>query len=516
MKLNQLKWGVVLGYLQLFLTIIIGLVYSPIMIGLLGQSEYGLYQTVISAVSTLNLLNLGFNAGYVRWFSKYKSENRQKDIDRLNGIFLSIFVLLGVIAFLGGWLLTYNLHIIYDQGLTEAEYQLAQTLTFIASINIALTFFTTPFFTIITANERFVFVKTVRLVISILTPIFTLILLYAGFKSIALVIVTLILALATLAFDVGYVFKVLKNRFCFKGFEKGVFSRLFGFTFFIALNLIVDQINGSVDKILLGRFQGTAQVAIYSVGFSLYSYYLTLSTSISGVFTAKIHKIIAETRENLAQQKRKVTDLFTRVGRIQFMVLGLFLTGLVLFGKLFIVHFWVGPEYENSYYVMIILALSGTIPLTQNLGIEIQRALNKHKFRSILYACMAVVNVLVSIPLCKAYGAVGATLGTAISFVLVNTLLMNVYYQKACNIRVLEYWKNILSILKAFVVPILFGVLLINLLDLSQIHWFIVGVFSYTAVYCASLWFFGMNDNEKSLIQKPLNKIWGRFSHAAR
>ena len=74
MKVNQLKMGSILSYLQMALNILINLVYTPIMIYTLGKSEYGLYQTVTSTISMLSILSLGFNASYVRFFSKYKQK----------------------------------------------------------------------------------------------------------------------------------------------------------------------------------------------------------------------------------------------------------------------------------------------------------------------------------------------------------------------------------------------------------------------------------------------------------
>ena len=63
-KNNQLKIGTVLSYLQMGISVLISLVYTPMMIRLLGQNEYGLYQTVTSTISMLSLLSLGFNSGY--------------------------------------------------------------------------------------------------------------------------------------------------------------------------------------------------------------------------------------------------------------------------------------------------------------------------------------------------------------------------------------------------------------------------------------------------------------------
>ena len=60
MKKNQRKIGVIMSYLAQFIQILTGILYTPIMLRLLGQSEYGLYQLVFSVVSYLSLLSFGF------------------------------------------------------------------------------------------------------------------------------------------------------------------------------------------------------------------------------------------------------------------------------------------------------------------------------------------------------------------------------------------------------------------------------------------------------------------------
>jgi len=80
MKVNQLRFGSVLSYLQMAVNFIIGMVYTPVMLRLLGQSEYGLYNTVASTISMLSVLKLGFNSSYIRYFSKYKVKNDEESI----------------------------------------------------------------------------------------------------------------------------------------------------------------------------------------------------------------------------------------------------------------------------------------------------------------------------------------------------------------------------------------------------------------------------------------------------
>lgn len=510
MKTNQLKWGSALSYMQMALHIIIGFVYTPVMLRLLGQSEYGLYQTVSSTISMLSVLNLGFNSSYVRYYSRYKKEKDNKSIYKLNGLFLLIFLIIGIIALGCGLFLSSHLEMVFDKGLTREEYGTARILMILLAINLAISFPMSVFTSIISANERYVYLKLLGMIKTVLSPLVTLPLLLMGYRSIAMVVVTVVLALFTDVLYLYYVIFVLKNKFLFRHFEEGIFVSLFTYTIFIAINMIVDQINLNVDKILLGRFKGTAAVSVYSVGFLLYTFYMMFSTSVSSVFTPRVHQIVNATRHDEEIQRRELTQLFTKVGRIQFLILGLVASGIVFFGKVFIMDYWAGRGYGDSYYVALLLVVPGSIALIQNLGIEIQRAENQHQFRSVVYMIMALINLGLSIVLCQWYGAIGSAVGTAVSLIVANGLIMNIYYHKKCNIDIIYFWKNILWLSKGMILPVITGIVILKGVKVSSFIELFIAVLIYSAVYCVSMWSVGMNCYEKQLIVKPLEKVLRR------
>ena len=192
---NQIKLGTVLSYVQMALNVLIGLIYTPVMIRLLGKSEYGLYNTVASAISALSVLSLGFNSGYIRYYAKYKLKNDTEAIERLNGLFLLIFMIIGAVALTCGTFLVHNLELVFADGLTVKEYEIAGVLMSLLTVNLALSFPMSVFSTIISANERFVFLKLLGLVKHVASPLITLPLLLMGFRSIAMVTVTLVILL---------------------------------------------------------------------------------------------------------------------------------------------------------------------------------------------------------------------------------------------------------------------------------------------------------------------------------
>lgn len=508
-NINQLKVGSVLSYIQMFMNIVIGVIYSPIMIKCLGQSEYGLYQTVTSTISLLSLLNLGFGNSYIKYYSKYKIKGDDIGQYRLNGMFITIFIIIGLIAFVCGMYLSQNLELVFDSGLTSNEYNTAKTLMILLTVNLSVSFPMGVFANIISANEKFIFLKTLGMLRTVVSPLVTLPLLLIGFRSIGMVVVGLVISLITDIIYIYYNMYVLKTKFRFDGMNKKLFGELAVFSSFIAINLIIDQINWNIDKLLIARYRGTISVAIYSVGFSLYSYYQMFSISLSGVFAPRIHNIVNTSSDEKVKKKR-ITDVFIRMGRIQFLLLGLIATGLIFFGKQFI-HWWVGAGYEESYYVMLLLVLPSSVPLIQNVGIEVQRAINKHQFRSIVYAVMAILNLGMSIILCKIWGAVGAAIGTAASLIIANGIIMNIYYHKKCSIDILLFWKNILRMCLGLIIPVIFG-LTINMMNIGDGLWsLIVKIVLYSIVYGISVWNISMNDYEKDLIRKPLGKVIDRL-----
>lgn len=472
--------------------------------GRFGQSEYGLYNTVASTISMLSILNLGFSSSYIKYFAIYKRDNNKEAINKLNGLFLIIFVIIGAVALLCGLYFTTNLNIVFKDGLTQNELKIAKILMLLLSINLAISFPMSVFISIISANERFIFLKLLGMLKTILGPLLTIPLLLMGKGSVAMVTVTLVVSLIVDAINIFYVLKILENHFEFKNFEKGIFRSLFTYTAFIAINIFIDQINWNIDKILLGRYKGTVAVAIYSVGATLQTYYQMFSTAISGIFTPRIHNIINSDKSYTEKQKETST-LFIKVGRIQFLILGLVCTELIIFGKEF-VYYWAGAEYIEAYVVALLLVLPVTIPLIQNLGVEIQRALNRHQFRSMVYALMAVVNLIISIILCKRYGAIGAAIGTTISLVIANGVIMNIYYQKKCGINIINFWKNIFQMSIGIIPPFIIGVISRMLIDYKKIGCLGMGIGIYAVLYVVSMWLLGINETEKRLIKEPLLK----------
>ena len=135
---------------------------------------------------------------------------------------------------------------------------------------------------------------------------------------------------------------------------------------------------------------------------------------------------------------KEINKIFRRVGRIQFIIMALTLTGFILYGKSFIAY-WVGQDFEQAYYITLILMGSLLVPLIENMGIIVLQAKNKHAFRSEIYLFIAILNIVLTIPLAKLYGGIGCAIATAFALLIGNVVIINIYYHKKIGIDIIAF-----------------------------------------------------------------------------
>ena len=118
---SQLRAGVLLTYLNIGLGSLIPIFYTPVMLRILGQSEYGLYSLANSIVGYLSLLTFGLGSTIVRYVAKYRAEGNKEEEEKVIGLFILIYSVLAVFVLIGGAVLAGNVETIFHRGLTDAE-----------------------------------------------------------------------------------------------------------------------------------------------------------------------------------------------------------------------------------------------------------------------------------------------------------------------------------------------------------------------------------------------------------
>ena len=499
---NQIKIGAILSYAIIVVNMLVGILYTPILTAKLGQSEYGLYSLVTSVISYLTILDFGFGNAIIIYTTRYKVSNQKEKEEKLHGMFLIIYTVIGAIAGIIGAILWLNVDKLFGNSMNYEELQKAKVLMGILTLNLIITFPLSIFSSIITAYEKFIFSKVLNLIRIILNPIVMLVLLNFGYKSIALVVLNTTFNIGTLVINYIYCKKNLNTKLKFGKLDTKLLKEIMAYSVWIFLNSIMDKINWNVDQFILGTICGTTVVAIYSVASQLNQMYLNFSTAIAGVMLPKVAKM-----EEQNASDEEFSHVFIQTGRIQYIVMALIMSGFLLYGQEFINIVWVGPEYSQSYIIACILMLPLTIPLIQNVGLNIIQAKNQYKFRVIVLFIFSIFNLIISIFLSKLYGGIGAAIGTSLSIICGQIIFMNIFYYKKTHIDIPRFWKNILKISVPVVITFVIAIALKRLIPISNTLQLIIQILVYVVIYVIMMWKFGTNQYEKKLFSKIIKKI---------
>lgn len=498
---NQRKLGAVLSYVSIIASTLVGLVYTPFLISKLGQSEYGLYSLVSSIIGYLTVLDLGFGNAIVVYTAKYKAIKDYEKEQKLHGMFKIVYFIIGILAGLIGVVLFLNVNNMFGRTMNGKELSELRVMMLILTFNLAITFMFSIYSSIINAYEKFVFQKLISILNTILKPILMIPLLFLGYKSIAMCVVITIVNIIVLLSNYFYCRYKLGVKIKYSGFDKNMFKMILGFSIWIFLGSVVDRINWSVDQFVLGMFCGSVAVSVYSVASSINTMFVNLSTAMSGVLLPKMSKMVASKASN-----EEISNEFVKVGRLQYYIIFLMASGFTLFGKEFILA-WVGKNYLKSYYIALILILPLCVPLIQNLGLSILQAKNLNRFRSILLFCIALANIAISIPLAKRYEGIGSAIGTSLSLIIGNIIIMNFYYYRKVKIDIPKFWKNIFKITIPFVIPVAIILFFKHFVVLhGYLSVFVYGII-YTLIYALVCYFLDMNEYEKNIVNKVLVKF---------
>lgn len=504
-KKDQLKTGVILSYINLGLSCIIPFIYTPVMLRLLGQSEYGLYSLANSVISYLTLLSFGFGSTIVRYLSKYRAENNRDAVQRTFGLFLILYSIAGFFVLLIGFIISYNVEPIFHKGLTENEINKIFILIIIMTINTAVSFPISVFSSVITSYERYIFRKIVDMLSTVIAPLFNLIALYLGFASIGMAVASTIIQIIMLPINVGYCTKKLRILPKFGKIDRSLLNEMLRFSFYSFIGTLVDLLFWSTDKVILGMLSGSIAVAIYNIGSTFNTIIIGLSSSISNVLTPRITYLVSQ---NVAKQS--LSNLFIKVGRLQFLIVGLAISGFVVFGQSFI-SMWAGTEYYKAYWIAILTLVPLCIPLIQNTGLSIVIAQNKHSFRSKTYLIIALVNVLSTYWIVPYYGEIGAALCSGISYIIGQGIIMNIYYYKIIGLDIIRFWKNIA---KMSIIPIILtflGTYFNWIYEIRNWQSFFFFVLVYIMMYCCMSYKFTLNNYEKEMIVLPIRRLYNVF-----
>ncbi len=202
----------------------------------------------------------------------------------------------------------------------------------------------------------------------------------------------------------------------------------------IFIPLMITSFYVNMDRILIGKFIDSEEVAIYDVSLKIITILITLVNSITPVMISRISNTLKD---------KSLTKGYIYNSLKYLLLLGFPMSfGLISISKELIVLF-LGVEYVKSSLVLSILSVMIVANIIGGILVNfVMIPFSKEKEYRLTTYVMAIMYLILDIFLIPKYGAIGAAIANSISHILIIFLQLYLLRKDIEIIRVINYIKR--------------------------------------------------------------------------
>lgn len=490
-----------IAYATIAFNIISGLFYTPWMVKQIGDSDYGLY-TLANSLINLFLFDFGLSAATSRFVSKYLAEGRQDKVDRILGAIYKLYFAIDAIFAVVFVALAVCLEQVYPN-LSAVEVGRLRVV-FILSAVFALANFPCVTFTgILNAYEKYISLKFADALYRIFSVVITVIALLCNGGLYALVSVHVAVGLLIL----GYKFYIIKKgtpvKVDFSAQEKGVYRELLGFSLWVTISTLAQRLIFGITPSVLGIVSTTTAIAVFGIVAVLENYIHLITTALNGMFMPHISRIYTQ-----KDHAKKLNDLVIKVGRFQFGLNGLIVTGFLLLGKEF-VGLWLGESYSAVYVGMLLISIPNLFYYSLQIANTAMVIQNQVRIQAVTNVAVGILNVALVFVLSKSYGVLGACVSISVVYCIRNIGYF-IAYDVILALDIKRVFKECyLSLGAAMMITVMLGFCLNKLVEGNGWISFGIKVFAVGITYVVAVYAIGLQKQERQQLNA---KIMGKFT----
>lgn len=490
-----------MSYLAIGVNIQAGLLYTPWMIHSIGRENFGLYTLAMSVIS-LFVFDFGLSSAVTRFIAKYLAEGRQDKADNCMGLVYRLYIIIDIVMMLVLFGVYFFIPQLYKE-LTLDEIESFKIIYVIAAIYSVISFPFIPINGVLTAHEKFIQLKLCDVAHKLIIVLAMSICLLSGGGLYSLVSVNAIAGLIMILLKVSCIKKFTHQGISWRYFEKGEFKEIVGFSGWVTIMSIAQRFIFNIAPSILGALSGSISIAILGIATTLEGYTYTFANAINGMFLPKVSRIVSNDNGD-------VLPLMVKIGRIQIYITALIVFGVICFGEHFI-QLWVGAEFKDSYLCALFVIVPCLLQLPQEIGNQTIFAKNKVKKLAIVYALMALVNIVLAVSLAPKFGALGICMSIFVAY-MVRTIGMDIIFYKDLNINVMSFFKDtFVKLLIPLVLCLVLGFTINAVISIDSWLGFVIKGICFVGSYATVMYLFAMNENEKELVLSPIKKLFKKL-----
>ena len=486
---KQITFGAILSYISIAVNILAGLLYTPWMIETIGKSDYSLF-TLANSLITMFVVDFGLSSATARFVAVYKAEGNQKKINDFLGAVYKLYIFVDIVIMIILTAIFFRINSIYVKLSPEEIYRF-KVVYIIAAANSLIVF---PFVTlngILTAYEKFIYIKLGDLIYRVLIVGLMVLALLNGFGLYAIVTVNAFASISIVIYKLLIIRRQTDIKVNFRHRDKGLYKQIFGFSVWVTVNTLAQRLIFNITPSILGIVASSGAIAVFGIVVTIEGYVYILTGAINGMFMPKISRLNIEENSN-----RKLTDLLIKVGRFQYFLNGLILSGFFVCGKAFI-ELWMGADYMEAYYGIMLVLIPGIFFNSLQIANTLIIVRNKVKHQAIIGVAVGLVNVAVSFVLSRFYGVIGACVSIFVAYT-VRVMLYLILDQKVIKLDMKRFIKGCyLKMLPPVVITCLAGGIFNSFVSKTSWFVFVLEGAAVLLLYVTSTAFISMSGGER-------------------
>lgn len=499
---NSRGMGISLSYVNTFFNMVTGLFLSAFFLRFLGDTEYGVYQTVSSFANYLVLLEFGTGTIMSRNIAICRARNASKEeIEKNISTIWTITNVLALIITVVSVIFYFSLDKIYAKTLDLSQIAEAKKIFIVITVYLVGAFYLQTLNKITIGFEHYPYISKLSITKVVSRTVLFIIFIPLLKQSIIIAAVDAAIVIVQLAYSFLYCKRKFNVHINFKGFDKGIFKAVLPLCAAIFIQGLVNQANGNVAKFIIGIKLGPEMVALYSIAVYIYFIFSSLTIIPVSMYVPQVAKSVVS-----GLKGEKLVDCMIQPSRLIVLIGGTIFFGFFAAGKQFISIVY-GEQYLQAWSIAIIIMSAMYFSMSTGILMNVLDAMNKRLSRSIVLLVTTALNVVLTTIWLDKYGIIGAAASTAICTFLGEVVIMDIYYVKAIKIKLLYmYRKTFKGILLYQVLGAAVAYIAGQYISNIYISFFVSGVV-YVLISFGSFMLVGKSEEEKNMIKGILKKI---------
>jgi O-antigen/teichoic acid export membrane protein len=411
---QRLLSGSVLQIGNLIATAVAAFCVMPFIVHHLGDRIYGFWALAASFIGYYSLLDFGLSSAVSQYMSFAIGRNDDAECRGIFNTALRINLLLGGIALLvTGAIVTVTPWFAHN----AADAHLFRSVIAILGVNAAIGLPMRVYGGVLYTKFRFDIQSWLTILGLVLRTGLIVWVILLGYGLLALAWVTLI---ATLPGNILQIWFARREaswaRIESRAAELKIVKSLSSYSVYTFLAYIADAIRFQIDPLVISGLIGLAMVTHYRVAGVFAQYYMQMIIFSVGMLQPVFSRLHG------AGDRPGIEKVFFFGTKLSSCISIFICLALIGWGKPFIIR-WMGPEYEDGYWPLVVLSLAVLLDVCQKPSIDLLYATFNHRFYTYTNWAEGLLNLAFSLALARPMGILGVAMGTLIGAFLIRIVL---------------------------------------------------------------------------------------------